>query len=350
VGENPNDNGVIMHLATKIAVRVGAVAVAVAAVAIPATAAHATGPSLTAVPNTGLHDGDSVAVTGAGFTASTAYNVVECSGLTGLAACDTSNVVSGTTGADGSISDSITVHTGTIGNGTCAPGSSNCYVVASTDAGGPDTAFASIAFAALPSVTVVPNTNVKNGSTVTVSGANFPPNKAPLFVLECSGPTSAQCDTGTLNLTGSTDAEGSFSGITVKVHTGAVGTGTCKAGGTCLIAASTSQTPDSSQAGAGVFTFAKAAKTIATKTTAKVSHSKVVGKVKAAGKGVSGLKTFLDRKVGTKWHKVATLHTHKGGKFHSKKLTKSGKYEVKTPKQHKGSKTYGASHSKVVKV
>ena len=58
---------------------------------------------------------------------------------------------------------------------------------------------------------------------------------------------------------------------------------------------------------------------------------------------------MLDIRKGGHWNKVATLKTHKGGKFHSAKL-KSGKYEVKTPKQSKGGKTYGASHSKPVKV
>lgn len=202
--------------------------------------------------------------------------------------------------------------------------------------------------AASPTVTVNPDTNVKNNSTVKVSGTNFPASKTPLYVIECSGTKSqTNCDTGTLNFSGSTDSSGSFSDVKVKVHTGTVGDGTCKAGGKCYIAASTSTTPSKSTSGFAKFTFAKAA-TVATKTAAKFSTTldKIVGTVKAGGKGVSGLKAKLEIRSHGKWKKVATLKTHKHGAFTSKKITKNGKYEVATPKQ----KSYGASKSKVVKV
>jgi hypothetical protein len=199
-----------------------------------------------------------------------------------------------------------------------------------------------------PSVTVTPNTNVKNGETVSVSGSGFPPNQSPLYVIECSGTTSqSNCDTSTLNFSGSTDDQGSFSNVTVVVHTGTVGDGTCKAGGTCYIAASTSTSPDSTNSAFTTFTFAKATRH-PTKTTAKFASKtdKIVGTVKSAGKGVKGLTIKLKKRAHGHWKTVQTLTTHKGGKFKSAKIKHNGKYQVKTPKQKK----YAGSKSKVVKV
>jgi len=300
---------------------------------------------VTVAPNTGLADGDSVTVTGTGFAGTTAaYSLVQCSGLTGVAACDLVHATGGTTDGSGDFSKTYTVHTGAIGTGTCAAGSSNCYLIASTDGGGADTAFASIAFAPAPAVTVSPATNVKDGSKISVSGTGFPASQPVVYVVECSGISgSTACDLSTL-ATGSTNASGAFNNIKIKVHTGTVGNGTCKAGGPCYVAAATSQTPDATNSGAAKFHFAKAS-IVKTKTAAKAKGAKIVGTVKAGGKGISGLKTILDIRKGGHWKKVATLHTHKGGKFHSAKL-KSGKYHVATPKQGK----YGASTSKSVKV
>jgi Neocarzinostatin family len=339
-----------MRLASKVAVRVGALAVAVAAIAVPATAAHAVAPSITADPATGLHDGDTVSVTGSNFAGTgQPFSLVECSSLGGQSDCDLSNIGGGTVGGDGSIpATDFTVHTGTYGDGTCPPtGDGQCYLIASTDAGGADTAVFPISFAPVPAVTVKPDTNVKDGGTVKVSGTGFPANQPTVYVVECSGPSQAQCDLGTLK-TGSTNASGAFKNVKLTVHTGTVGTGSCKAGKACLVAASTSTTPDATDQGAAPFTFAKAAKAAATKTKASFSkkNDKISGDVSAAGKGVKGLKTELDIKAGKKWKKVDGLTTGKGGAFSSAKLKKSGKYEVSTPKQGK----YGASHSKVIKV
>jgi hypothetical protein len=200
-----------------------------------------------------------------------------------------------------------------------------------------------------PAITVTPDTNVKDGSKVTVSGTGFPASTSPVYVVECSGTSGqADCDTGTVNFSGSTDAQGSFSNIKVGVHTGTVGDGTCKAGGTCFIAASTSTSGDPSQSATHEFTFGKGS--ASHKTTTKASFvpkaNRVIGTVTSGGKGVKGLKTKLERRAHGTWKKVATLTTHKDGVFGSKKLKKDGKYLVKTPKQKK----YQASKSKVVKV
>jgi hypothetical protein len=340
-----------------------------AATMITFAAATPTGPSLAATPSTGLADAQKISVVGTGFAVSTAYDLVECSALTGAAACDPTTVVMGTTDATGGFTTPFTVKEGAIGTGMCAAGAT-CDLVATTDPADPtDTAavgtttitFASSTPPTGPAVTVTPNSGLKAGDTVTVGGSGFPASMT-VYVLECSGTSGqAACDIGTLNATGKTGADGSFSGITVKIVTGAVGTGTCTAGKTCFIAASTSLTGVKADSGAAPITFAKGPSTSAAKT--KTSAKKVAagakfrisGTIKAAGKGVSGLKAVLYvRAKGSKtWKKVSTLTTHAGGAFKSAKLgtpSHTEQFIVKHKKQtHKGT-VYGASSSKVITV
>ena len=96
-------------------------------------------------------------------------------------------------------------------------------------------AMPSAASAATPSIAVSPATGLTSGQKVTVTGSNFPAGLG-LFILQCSGvPSATSCDTTKL-VTATTTAAGTFS-ATYTVLTGAVGSGTCKAGGTCYIAA-----------------------------------------------------------------------------------------------------------------
>ncbi|HTR71073.1 MAG TPA: neocarzinostatin apoprotein domain-containing protein [Mycobacteriales bacterium] len=251
----------------------------------PAVAAPA--PSMSASPNLGLHDGESVTVTGSNFAASKAFYMVQCSGST-QADCDTSNLVTGTTGSDGSLSASFTVHTGSIGAGTCTSTSTSCVIAATTDPNPSDTAAAArapISFGQSgPSITVSPHKDVKSGSTVKVSGSGFPANKV-LYVLECSSLTGqAGCDVSTLNSSAKTDKSGAFSKVKVKVHTGKVGNKSCNAGGTCYIAAATSTTPDSTDSADASFSFAKQH----TKPALTIKPNKGVrngGHVRVSGKG-----------------------------------------------------------------
>jgi hypothetical protein len=317
----------------------------------------AAGPSITVTPNTGLADGDSVTVAGTGYTAGATIAVLECADapVTASTQCDLSAIATNTAtaGTDGTFTKSITVHTGTVGSGTCAVGSSTCAIVAGNEADQTESASEAISFAGPtgPTVTVSPATGVKDGQTVTVHGTGFPASQPTVYALECSGTSGqAACDVGTLDATGHTDASGSFTAH-VKVHTGAVGNGTCKAGKTCYIAAATSTTPDATSSGAGAFTFAAGSgshKPAATKTKAAFSKKKdaIAGVVSSHGKGIKGLKTKLELKKGKHWKTVDSAKTHKHGAFVYKHIKKNGKYEVKTLKTSK----YKGSTSKAIKV
>ena len=284
-----------MRFSQKVALRVGAVGVAAAAIVVPSAAAFGTTPppSITVTPSTGLHDGDTVTVTGQNFPDHPGhpFAIVQCSSLQpDGSGCNTTPSATGTTDGAGNIpATSVVVHTGTVGNGTCKPGST-CFLVASSDPADPTDLAAvaehTIKFAALPSVTVKPAKGVHNHQKVTVSGRNFPKG-SPLFIVECSGTSGASnCDTNTLK-TSQTDASGAFT-AKIKVHTGTVGNGKCKPGGKCYVAASTSTTPSPTTSAAGTFKFAKTA--IATKTSAAFvsASSKIAGKVKAGRQGCRG--------------------------------------------------------------
>jgi Neocarzinostatin family len=124
-----------------------AVPVAAAAlIALAPTASAAATASLTVSPSSGLKDGSSVSFSGTGFVKSTTIYVLECHGTTpSQAACDTPRLVPAQSDATGKISGKITVHTGTIGDGTCAAGGT-CTITAS-DAGGQASGVATITFA-----------------------------------------------------------------------------------------------------------------------------------------------------------------------------------------------------------
>jgi hypothetical protein len=258
-----------MRLAGTFAVRVGAVAVAAWAILAPVTAAHAATPTISVTPATGLVDGQTVTVTGSGFSAGAPFFFVECNVIPPPGtACESSTAVQGVIGGDGSVSATpFTVHKGAVGNGSCPPAKAGntCYLVLTTDQNlsAAKTAAAPISFVP-PAVTVTPSNGVKNGDSVMVSGTGFAPSTG-VFAVECapSGssapPAEADCDGDTLG-TGETDASGGFSGVRMMVHTGAVGDKTCGAGGSCDIVVTTSVTdPDASDSGIGTFTFAAAA-------------------------------------------------------------------------------------------
>lgn len=261
-----------MRFSGKLALKVGAVGVAAGAIFVPVTAAHAATPAITVTPNTGLSDGDSVTVAGTGYTAGATVAVLECSKTppTATTDCDLTAIATNTAtvGADGTFSKTITVHTGTIGTGTCDSTVTTCGIVAGNESNQAESASAGITFKATgpagPTVTVTPATGVKNGDTVSVSGTGFPASTA-VNALECGADatTISDCDTSTVK-SGTTDASGAFTGVMVTVHTGAVGDKTCSDGGSCGIVASTAATPadqSTTNTALGTFKFAGATQT-----------------------------------------------------------------------------------------
>lgn len=134
------------------------------------------GPSLTVSPATGLKNGQSVTVTGTGFTPSDSVYVIEClATATSSAGCNTAGATPVKVNADGTLpSTTFTVVTGTVGTGTCgttASNSASCAVTVANASGG-DAAAAPITFASVTvarSLAVRPATRLKNGQVVKVS-------------------------------------------------------------------------------------------------------------------------------------------------------------------------------------
>ncbi len=207
--------------------------------------ASAAGPSITAMPNTGLQSGTLVTITGSGFMDNESLYALECTvGATSESNCDTSTVSVVTSSATGTISTGVTVATGTIGLGTCGTSSSdltNCEILVSTISG-TDAAFAPITFA-LPSPTttttsppvkigprrfhVAPVKGLKNGSRVRVSGTGFKP-RDQVYVVECLASSKSQtgCDLKTLHPVKIT-ATGVLPAFNFKVVAGKIGNGLC---------------------------------------------------------------------------------------------------------------------------
>lgn len=131
-----------------------AVGGAVAAVLLTAGPALAA-PAVTVTPSTGLTDGQQVTVKVTGYPANmSGLFVVECNPTAatnpGTAHCDTTNLGTMTTDASGAGSTTFKVKIGTIGDGTCAAGSTNCLIAVAPAAGGntTNTSGSPISFAA----------------------------------------------------------------------------------------------------------------------------------------------------------------------------------------------------------
>jgi Neocarzinostatin family len=317
------------------------------------------GGAITVTPSTGVKSGSKVTVAGSGFPDSKALFVVLCSNPLKQADCDTADGILGTqnTSATGTFSVQITVKTGKYGDASCVAGGT-CTIGATTDTSGVDkrqSAAATVTFAGGtatgPQLTVTPSKALKNGQKVTVTGKAFPQHSATLYVLECSSTTkgSTYCDTTGIVIS-TTSKTGTFS-LKFPVIVGSAFTksgakGSCAAGKTCFIVASTSTTGVAADSGAAAITLAGSKITKVTpKISAKKTSKGIAGVVKVSGKGFKGLKVELLK--GSKVLKKAT--TGKGGKY-SFKETKAGKYKVKTVKKTKGSKEYVSVKSKTVTI
>src|SRR4051794_36360993 len=166
----PEEEVPMRHTA-RAALRLAVLGIAASTALVPASSAHATAaPTMSVSPNSGLHDGDVVTVSGSNFAPKKTFYMVECSGLS-QSECDIGHLVTGSTSAGGTFTTTFTVHTGAIGSGTCNTTSTNCTIDATTDPNPADTAAAATAPLAFggtsgPAITVTPHTGVRNNQTV----------------------------------------------------------------------------------------------------------------------------------------------------------------------------------------
>jgi hypothetical protein len=78
----------------------------------PAHAASDTGATISVDPSASLSDGQTVNVTGSGFTPGSIIFIGQCKSATESTACDLGSVTGTTATADGTISSTFTVHSG----------------------------------------------------------------------------------------------------------------------------------------------------------------------------------------------------------------------------------------------
>ena len=218
----------------------------------PAWAAGA----LSVSPSTGLRDGQQVTATFTGYPANTTVILAQCSGPldTDTTICDTTNLVPTSSDASGNGSGTFTVHTGNIGTGTCAQGSTTCRLVALFGGATPQQiAQARLTFAAAPTpsgtTTATPTTTTPTPSTTTPAPTTTRPTTRPTTPAPrttTTGPTTrtqpppVRTSTTSRVLTG--DPAGSGSGgsggdgaTPVLAHTGAAQTWALTASGAALL-------------------------------------------------------------------------------------------------------------------
>lgn len=278
----------VLSSAATVALILGGLGLTAGALAAGATAVVV--PSITVTPNVGLTNGQTISISGSGFTPGASLAAVECNGqataTTGVTGCDTSAIDPITVNSSGDIAaTSFVAATGTIGNGTCGTSATDalCFIAVGTTSG-TLVADASIAFATGPGVSVTPSTGLTNGASLTITGANFTPGDS-LYAVECleTATSEAGCDTSTATpITAGTT--GDLPSTTFKVVAGTVGNGTCGTTATnyadCIIEVATLAGTDR---GVATIDFAAPAVTpppapVAT----RVSGTAVIGKSVAA--------------------------------------------------------------------
>ena len=193
------------------------------------------GPSITVTPSTGLTNGQTVTITGSGFTPGDSLFAVEClATATSAAGCNTAGATPITANSDGTLpSTTFTVKTGTVGTGTGTCGTSasdlTACVISVSNATAGDAAHAAITFAALasPTISVSPSTGLKNGESVTITGSGFIAGDS-LYAVQClaTATSAAGC-----NASGATpitvNSDGTLPSTTFKVTAGTIGSGAC---------------------------------------------------------------------------------------------------------------------------
>jgi hypothetical protein len=358
-----------MHLKTRVTLGVATVAAAFGAVLVPATTALAATPTLTVTinadaPTLNAQSGGTVTAVGSGYTPGATIALVQCSSVAADGSgCDQTPANARLVTADsngGFTVANLVVTTGPKGNGTCGA-SSTCFIaganVANTaEAGADDFKF--------DNLQVSPRNGLKNGTALNLSGAGYKPS-ATVYVSECTDVDPAKalqrCDINSVE-TYQTDANGAFTGVYHKTHTGPavseVGPYPCKPGSSCIVAGSDSITnPNAADAhiGGALVRFAQltATKTVASgpKHVAKGAKFAVKGKVTAGGNALAGVKVTLfkvTRSGLTKLGKAKTTGSTGRVKFGSLTQKKTTKYELKTAANQ--TKYTAASASKPVKV
>ncbi|MCL6538639.1 MAG: hypothetical protein K6T28_08665 [Acidothermus sp.] len=136
----------------KFPTRLAVLAAPAAALLLAAGPASAANPSITVSPSSGLSPGQSVHVTGSGFSPNEALVVTECAAKgasTSQADCNLNGVVSTTSDASGNVSATITVTKGPFGqnNVTCSATQPCMITVAQPTPNPTESAFALISFA-----------------------------------------------------------------------------------------------------------------------------------------------------------------------------------------------------------
>ena len=261
---------------------------------LSAGAATTSVPSITISPSIGLTNGQTVTITGTGFSANEASLVaVECNPaalVVGEAGCNIGSIDPITVNASGDFTSSFVVVTGPIGTGSGAgacgtsAATANCFISIGSTATEANVAGASINFTGGPGVSVTPSTGLTNGASVTITGSGFKDGDS-LYAVECleTATTEAGCDTSTATpITAS--ATGTLPSTTFKVATGAIGTGACGTTATnyssCII-----EVAEISGADLGFTTIDFAAPAVAvvpSPTATRESGTAVVGKSVAA--------------------------------------------------------------------
>ncbi len=209
--------------------------VADAPITFAAPSTTPSGPTVTVTPSTGLANGQTVAITGAGFTPGDSVYALECLvGSTSQAGCDVATLTPITVNSDGTLpSTNFKVATGNVGTGTCGTttaDASGC-IVAVANASGKDAGGAPITFAVAaptaPSITVTPAMGLKNGQSVTIAGSGFTAGET-VYAVEClvTATGAAGCNTGAATPI-TVNSDGTLPSTTFTVATGTIGTGTC---------------------------------------------------------------------------------------------------------------------------
>ena len=208
-----------------------------------AATASAAGPAITVTPNAALTAGQTVSVVGTGYTPGLTLFAIEClATATSITGCDTSTATPVTESATGTFTQAFVVVTGTVGSGTCGTTSTDLTcIVEVADQAQTNTAAAPITFAMPVATTTTtapptkkprkfhaaPITNLRNGSSVRVSGTGFKANEQ-LYAIEClwTSKGEAGCDLKTLHPVKTTGG-GAIPAFKFKVVTGKIGNGTC---------------------------------------------------------------------------------------------------------------------------
>ncbi len=194
------------------------------------------GPSITVSPSTGLKNGDTVTITGSGFTPGDSLYALEClATATSAAGCNAAGATPITANSDGTLpSTTFKVTTGTIGTGTCGTTAANvrdCVITVATVTG-TDAAqetielnFEKVKF--VRALYARPTLNLRNGQVVTVFGHGFIPRDR-VYIVEClAGATgAASCDLRTLKAV-TIRANGVLPATKFRVVTGKIGSRFC---------------------------------------------------------------------------------------------------------------------------